>query len=139
MRQTLYLIALLTLFGCATKVSKEDLVHLNGYWEIKQVTFANGTTKDFRLNPSVDYIELNGLKGFRKKMQPKFDGSFTTSNDAEPFVIHFNNGNFEFRYKNEMSAWKEEIKSISKDEFSVTNQDTLTYTYRRFQSTSLTE
>ena len=36
-------------------------------------------------------------------MQPKFDGSFTTSNDAEVFVITENGGAFEFHYKNEMS------------------------------------
>lgn len=127
------------LFGCTTKVSKEDITNLNGYWEIEQVTFPNGETKDFTVNPTVDYIELDGLKGFRKKMQPKFDGSYTTSNDAEPFTIEENSGQFEFHYKNEMSEWREEIESISKDKFSVTNQDTLTYTYKRFQPINATE
>lgn len=126
-------------FGCTSKVSKEDIANLNGYWEIEKVTFANGDTKDYGVNQTVDYIKLDGFKGFRKKMQPKFDGSFSTSNDAEPFIIQNANGRFEFQYKNEMSEWKEEIKSISKDRFSVINQDALTYTYRRYQTMSLKE
>ena len=139
MKHFLFLICFIMFFGCTTKVSEEDLKDLNGYWEIEQVTFPNGETKEFTINPSIDYIELKELKGFRKKMQPKFDGSFTTSNDAEPFLIKTNGDKFEFHYKNDMSEWIEEIKSVSKDKFAVTNQDTLTYTYKRFQSIKITE
>lgn len=139
MKHFLILLSFFVFFGCNTKVTNEDITNLNGYWEIEQVTFPNGETKEFTINPSVDYIELDGLKGYRKKMQPKFDGSFTTSNDAEPFTINTDEGVFTFHYKNEMSEWKEEIKSISNDHFSVTNQDTLTYTYKRFQSIKISE
>ncbi len=139
MKQIVYLISLLVFLGCSTKISKETITNLNGYWEIEQVTFPNGETKDFTVNPTVDYIELDGLKGYRKKMQPKFDGSYTTSNDAELFIIEENKGQFEFHYKNEMSEWKEQINTISKDNFSVTNQEMLTYTYKRFQPINATE
>lgn len=139
MKRIGYLLSFFIFFGCNTKVSKEDIKNLNGYWEITQVTFPNGETKDFTVNPSVDYIELDGLKGFRKKMQPKFDGSFTTSNDAEPFEIMEINSVFVFHYKNEMSQWTEAIQSISENKFSVTNQDTLTYTYQRFQPINIKE
>jgi hypothetical protein len=139
MKYFLSFLSLFILFGCTTNVNTEDLKNLNGYWEIEQVTFPNGETKQFKINPTVDYIKLEGLKGFRKKVQPKFDGSFSTSNDAEPFTINSNDGVFEFHYKNELSEWKEEIKSISIDNFSVTNQDTLTYSYKRFQPINITE
>jgi len=127
------LVSIFIFFGCAQQVSQADLVYLNGYWEISEVTFLNGETKEFTVNPTIDYIELKGLKGFRKKVQPKFDGNYITSNDAEVFVIAKHGESFEFHYKNDMSEWKEEIKSISKDRFSVVNQDTLTYSYKRFQ------
>lgn len=133
MKRFLHFTALLLFFGCATQVSQEDLNNLNGYWEIEQVTFPGGETKDFTVNPSVDYIELNDLMGFRKKMQPKFDGSFTTSDDAEPFEIKTVQDGFEFHYENEMSKWVETIQSVSKDHFSVVNEDNITYTYKRFR------
>jgi len=133
MRRIVVLLSLFISFRCSQKVSKEDIQFLNGYWEIDQVAFPNGDVKEFNVNPTIDYIELDGLKGFRKKMYPKFDGSYTTSNDAEVFVISENESEFEFHYKNEMSAWKERITFISENQFSVVNKDTLTYTYKRFQ------
>lgn len=139
MKHFVILLSLFIFFGCTTKVTNQDLKNLNGYWEIEEVIFPNGETKEFTINPSVDYIELNDLKGFRKKMQPKFDGTFTTSNDAEPFTIESIDDQFGFHYKNDMSEWKEAIISVSKDNFSVTNQDTITYTYKRFQSIKITE
>lgn len=139
MRYLVSIIVVFIFFGCSSKVIEEDLIQLNGYWEIERVTFADGQTKDFIINPNIDYIQLENLKGFRKKMQPKFNGSYTTSNDTEFFTIENNNESFEFHYKNEMSEWSEQIISITKDRFSVINQDTLTYMYKRFQPINATE
>ncbi len=119
--------------GCSKRVSKEDLQYLNGYWEIEEVIFSNGENKEFKMSATIDYIEIEALKGFRKKMQPKFDGTYTTSNDAELFTIIEKDGGFEFHYKNGMSEWTEKITSVSENSFSVVNQDIITYSYKRFQ------
>ena len=71
---------LMVLFvGCSPKISQEDLQLLNGYWEIEKVIFPIGETKDFKSSTTIDFIELDGMKGFRKKVQPKFNGTFETS------------------------------------------------------------
>ncbi len=127
------LTVVLLFFGCTSKVTETDLKNLNGYWEIKEVAFPNGERKTFKASTNIDYIEVEGLKGFRKKMQPKFDGSFTTSNDAEFFSITKTEVGFEFRYKNKMSEWKEQILELSQHNFSVINEANTTYTYQRFQ------
>ena len=131
------LILLVLLVGCNSKVAKEDLQQLNGYWEIEKVSFPNGETKDFMSSTTIDYIELDGMKGFRKKVQPKFNGTFETSNDAELFTIVQNGEGFVLNYSGSVNSWKEEIISISKDNFSVMNQDTLTYTYKRYEPLNL--
>lgn len=125
--------------GCTQKVTREDLANLNGYWEIEKVIFPNGESKDFNLSTTVDYIELNDMKGFRKKMQPKFNGTFETSNDAELFEIVQDENDFKFNYKNGDNKWCEKLIEISKDNFSVINQDTLMYRYKRFQPINATE
>ncbi len=119
--------------GCTDKVSQEDLRHLNGYWEITKVTFPNGSSKEYNLNLSVDYIEYNDLKGFRKKVQPKLDGTYDTSNDSELFTILEKEGVFELYYKNDLSEWKEQIVALSENNFTVVNAENITYTYKRFQ------
>jgi len=124
-------------FGCKSEVSSEDITNLNGYWEIQEVTFSNGETKEFNVNPTIDYIEVKELKGLRKKVQPNFEGRYTATKDAEPFIIEERDGQFIFHYKNEMSEWREKIHAISRDNFTVINQDTLKYTYKRFQPVKL--
>lgn len=131
------LILLVLVVGCSPKVSHEDLQNLNGYWEIEKVSFPNGETKNFKSSTTIDYIELDGMKGFRKKVQPKFNGTFETSNDAELFTIVQNEERFELNYNGSSNSWKEEIISVSKDNFSVINQDTLTYSYKRYEPMNL--
>ncbi len=136
MKKVLVILFISLLYSCSNKVSKESIDTLNGYWQIESVIFTDGTKKEYALSNSVDYIKVEHLKGYRKKVQPKFDGTFETSNDAEPFVIIENNV-YEMHYKNDLSAWKETIKSISKNNFSVINEENVTYNYKRFEPFSL--
>ncbi|WP_291868347.1 hypothetical protein [Maribacter sp.] len=119
-------------FGCTTKVTEEDLTNLNGYWEIKSVTFKSGNTKEYNISTTLDYLKVKGLGGYRKKVQPKFNGTYDTSNDAEIFTLSKTNASFIFNYKTDLSAWKEELLTLSKDEFSVKNHQEKIYTYQRY-------
>lgn len=132
MKKHLLLIIIILLYGCSSTIKKEDLVHLNGYWEIEKVVFPDGSSKDYKINTTIDYIEVDNLKGFRKKLQPKFDGSYITSNDAESFTIFINESVFEIYYKNNLSEWKERITQLSKDHFSVMNEDGIVYNYKKY-------
>jgi len=120
-------------FGCSSGVSKEDLTQLNGYWEIGQVVFPDGSTKEYKLSTTIDYIQLEGLKGFRKKVSPKFDGTYQTSDDAETFTILETDGSFTINYKTELSEWSEKLEALDTDTFSVVNEEGLRYDYKRFE------
>lgn len=127
------ILIVLVLVGCSPKVSKDDLRHLNGYWEIEKVVFPDGTVKEYKVNISVDYIKIDGLTGFRKKVQPKFDGTYTATNDAEPFRVMEKQGVFDIAYKNDLSEWSEQIVTLSEDYFSVINEENITYSYKRYR------
>lgn len=120
-------------FGCSSGISKEDLPKLNGYWEIEQVVFSDGKTKEYKVNTTVDYIQLDDLEGFRKKVSPKFNGTYETSNDAEAFTISKKDGNFTIDYKTELSKWTEKLVVLDADTFSVVNEEGLRYDYKRFE------
>lgn len=125
------------LFGC-TAVSEDKLDLLNGYWEIERVEFPNGGEKEYKMNTDIDYIELKGLKGFRKKMKPRFDGTYETSDDAEPFNIAIEKKTYTLRYKNNLSEWQETLTALSKDNFTVKNTDGILYHYKRFKPINIT-
>lgn len=128
---------LLLCVGCSSGISKEDLPKLNGYWEIEQVVFPDGSTKDYTVNTTVDYIQWDATEGFRKKMRPKFDGTYETSDDAEAFTISEKDGYFSIDYKTELSEWTERLIVLEDDAFSVVNEDSLQYDYKRFEPISV--
>ena len=137
MRQLSIILVCIFLYSCGDKVTKEELTFLDGYWEIKEVKFPNGDTKTYEMNATVDYIEINGTKGYRKKVQPIIDGSFETSDDAEYFTIAERDGSFIMVYDSAMAVWEEEIKSISETELRLVNEGQITYIYERFQPITL--
>jgi hypothetical protein len=114
-------------------VSLENIEQLNGYWEIAEVEFNNGQKKKYTINPSIDYIEVKDMKGFKKKVHPKFDGSYDTSDDAEGFTLIEKEGNIIFSYKNALAEWEEQLIKLEENTFSITNQDKITYTYKRYE------
>ncbi|PCJ98274.1 MAG: hypothetical protein COA50_01835 [Flavobacteriaceae bacterium] len=139
MRLINILICLCILTGCTKKVTKEDLTQLNGYWEIDKVIFHDGSTKEYNVNTSIDYIEISALKGFKKKVQPKFDGTYTTSNNTVFFSISEIDGVFKIHFKNGLSDRTEQIISISEHNFSVSTKEGITYNYRRYQPININQ
>ncbi len=127
------------LLSCAKKINKTDLYILNGYWEIEKVTFPDGSTKEYKVNTSVDYIEYEAMSGFRKKVQPTLNGTFNATNDAEFFTILEKNGSFEFYYKNSLSEWEEQLLTLSKDNFSISGLDGIIYSYKKYQPINLSK
>tara|TARA_R110000868_G_scaffold14075_15_gene65808 strand:+ start:6990 stop:7409 length:420 start_codon:yes stop_codon:yes gene_type:complete len=126
-------------FACSQKVTQEQLNLLNGYWEIEKVTFADGQTKEYTVNESIDYIQINGLKGFRKKVKPTFEGTYITNDDAEFFTLFKKEDTYIIQYKTEVSDWTETLKTISNDNFSVTNSENITYIYKRYEPINISK
>ena len=133
MRHSIFLAVVLLCTSCQQKITTGDLDLLNGYWEIAQVRMANGETKTYTINTTVDYIEVTGTSGFRKKVYPNLDGTFDTSNDAEQFDLTEGPKGFEFHYKTELSEWVEQLTTLDENSFSVTNASHITYSYKRFE------
>lgn len=129
---------------CKDKISEDSLNQLNGYWEIEKVIFPDGSTKEYSINTSIDYISVARKKGYRKKVQPKFDGTYDTSNDADPFIIFEQEGSFSIHYNTEnnsdpMTQRSEELVSLSEENFAVRNADGITYLYKRFEPINIKE
>jgi hypothetical protein len=130
-------VALLLLLGCKSGVDPESLPLLNGYWEIEKVVFPDGSIKTYEVNASIDYIEIKDREGFRKKMQPQFDGTFNTSNDAERFTISSGGNALIIRYSNAEITWEETLVTLSEDQFEVLSETGVTYHYKRYKPLEL--
>jgi len=138
-KRILLFVPVLTFLGCSQNISQDDLQFLNGYWEIREVKFPDGTKKEYKVSALVDYIELEGMNGLRKKVSPKFDGTFIATEDSESFKLIRKGEGFEMYYKNKLSDWTEKLSSLSEDSFTVSTLDNISYTYQRFHNINVTE
>jgi hypothetical protein len=137
MRNFLVLALVATLFSCSQNPEKM-LTHLNGYWEISKAQMHDGLEKDYNFNASIDYIMVNdSLKGFRKKLIPNIDGSYTMSQDAEAVQIKIENDSLNLYYKTQMSTWKETVLKATEDELMIINSRKDVYIYKRYQPLDL--
>ena len=132
----LLLFALL-LISCHSNVKKEDIVKLNGYWEIKQVKFSTGKIKDYKINETIDYFELKNNQGFRQKVMPQFDGKFQTNGIKESIKVLDEGKSFFIEYNTKFGKWKEEIITLEDSTLVLKNKDNIEYTYKRFKPFSL--
>ena len=134
MKRILPFLLILLFWSCSdSSVNEKDLHYLNGYWEISEVKFPDGSIKEYGMNPSIDFIQLKEKKGYRKKMKPKFDGTYDTSKDVEDFEVSRTHETYILRYSTEMSEWEEKLVQLDSVSFSVTNQEGVTYKYKRFE------
>jgi len=134
MRKILIFCSIFLLWGCnSNSIPEENLHYLNGYWEIKTVEFPDGTKKNYAVNPTIDFIQMENKEGFRKKVRPKFDGTYNTSKNVESFKIRSANNSFTIYYKNNLSEWEEKLVQLNSTSFSVLNGEGVLYSYQRFQ------
>ncbi len=134
----LILVSAFFFISCNTEIKKDQLPLLNGYWEIKEVTFTDGTKKEYKMNSTVDFIFLDSHKGYRKKVNPKFNGTFETSDDAEPLRILVDNDSIFMEYNTDLNSWKEVLLSLSNNNFSVQSEQGIRYHYQRYEPINIT-
>lgn len=139
LKNSTLILLVLVITGCTNSITETELNQLNGYWEIEKVVFPDGQTKEYTINETVDFIQLDSLKGYRKKMKPTFEGTYITSDDAELFTIFKQENDYLLNYKSDGNDWTETLKTISATNFSVTNSDNISYFYKRYEPINVTE
>ena len=135
----IYILIVTSLVSC-TQTPDEKLTHLEGYWEIADVTTADGAKREFSLSQNIDFFEIQDNQiGIRKKVQPDINGHFTTSQSSENIDIEINGDTLVLKYTTAFDSWKETVIKASKDQLILLNEDGNTYTYRRYEPILLSE
>jgi len=113
---------------------EEFVTHVSGYWEIDEVTLADGSKREYTYNDTVDYFSVtDSLTGFRKKLKPSFDGTYTTSDDAESLTLKLENDSLNIYYSTPYANWKETVIKATEDQLLIVNEQNVRYLYKRFE------
>ncbi|WP_296381343.1 lipocalin family protein [Winogradskyella sp.] len=131
MRKYLWTFCLL-LVACSNN-SESYIEHIEGYWEIKEVTLANGSKKEYKFNETIDYISLNdSLYGFRKKLKPGINDTYFTSDNYESLSVKIENGSLNIYYKTPYAKWKETVLEATPKNLRIINDNKDVYLYKRY-------
>ena len=120
--------------SCQQKIKPEDISKINGYWEIEKVVFDQGEDKEYVVNESYDYFQIDkNNKGFRKKVMPQLDGTFIVNDTYESAVVQFKDGKVYVNYSTPFAKWSEELIDISDKELVLKNEEKKEYHYKKAQ------
>ncbi|HLV39293.1 hypothetical protein [Xanthomarina sp.] len=133
------ILSMLVLSSCS-KNPETYIEHLEGYWEIEEVTLPDGTKKKYTYNDTVDYINISdSLVGFRIKLKPGFDGTYETSHDTEQFTIKIENDSLNLYYETPYDTWKETVLLATNEQLKVTNKNKAVFLYKKFTPINVTK
>jgi len=139
MQKQLYLFLLLTIItACKSTIKEGEISQLEGYWEITKVVFQNGTTKPYTVNTTIDYIDINGLKGYIKKMKPGLNGRYQTSNKAAQFKLLLKNEVWEMHFEGDLNSTLR-LLEIDSLEYAVKDQGQVRYYYKRYEPINISD
>lgn len=137
MKKVLFLTTLF-FFGC--KPHPVDYIEfINGYWEIENVYKNGKLLKEFKISEEIDYFRINNdLSGFRKKLKPNFNGSYTTSKDQLNFKLEIKfNKRLIIVYEDNNTIFVEEITKVNKTNLSIKNDKGMVYNYKVYKPLEL--
>ena len=139
MKNTFVILFVSLLFvACQQKINPADVAKINGYWEIEKVVFEQGKDKDYGINQSYDYFQIDKKnKGIRKKVIPQLDGTFLVNDAYENVTVRFADGKAFLDYSTPFMKWAEELKAISNTELVLLNADKKEYHYKKSGSINL--
>jgi hypothetical protein len=131
---------LTTLFFFGCKPHPVDYIEfINGYWEIENVYKNGKLLKEFKISQEIDYFRINNdLSGFRKKLKPNFNGSYTTSKDQLNFKLEIKfNKRLIIVYEDNNTIFVEEITKVNKTNLSIKNDKGMVYNYKPYKPLEL--
>ena len=139
MKRIIFASLLILIISCTSGNFDQEKAFVEGYWEIKSVEMADGTTREFDVTTSVDYIMVTGDSGVRKKLMPKVDGSFTEFPTSEKFIFTTKGDSLFMHYTTPFASWNETVVKATENLLITKNKDGKRFEYKRFEKLNFSE
>lgn len=132
--QLLSLLCITFLFcACSGNNPEEQKEFLSGYWEIQSVDSPYGNDKNYKINETIDYIEIEDSTGFRAKVLPRIDGTIITNGNTESIEVSTENDSLRLTYITNYDQWMETVLEADENTLTVKNERGMIYTYKRYK------
>ncbi len=131
MKKIYAVLFILFLSSCNQRITQEDLSKLNGYWEIEKVILPDGTEKEYAINETFDYFQIQSNKGFRKKVKPQLNGRFFVDDQSEKVEISIEQEQVLLSYSTPYSKWRENLVTLTDEKLVLVNKAKMIYHYKK--------
>ncbi|VXC23993.1 conserved hypothetical protein [Flavobacterium sp. 9AF] len=131
MRKIFFSLFFLILLSCSEKKDNIDLKFLNGIWEIQKVVLTDNSVKEYKINESVEQININKNKGTRRKVLLFYNGNFVLNNIIQEFRMEQKDKKYFLLNHTQFSEWKEVIETLNDSELVLKNEQGLEYHYKK--------
>lgn len=131
------ILGLMLLTNCGQK-PESMIPYLEGYWEITEVEKNGDLIKTYSISMNIDYFKVNpDHTGFRKKVTPNLEGTFTVTEHEVPFVLKTVKNELQIHYSENGISYFETIKKASDSILIIKNSDGFRYTYKPYTTLDL--
>ncbi|MGB5982373.1 MAG: lipocalin family protein [Nonlabens sp.] len=127
------LIGALMLTSCEKDPNKQ-IAQLEGYWNIEEVKLPDGNTKEFPFSNHMDYFEINGNKGMKHRVSPRYDGTFVNYGSPVPFKWEAIDGTLTLNFAEGDNAYQQTLESVTEEELVLLHENGTTYTYTSYKT-----
>tara|TARA_B100000989_G_scaffold116604_1_gene85812 strand:- start:197 stop:601 length:405 start_codon:yes stop_codon:yes gene_type:complete len=133
MKQIL-LILIFSIFFCCSNHKKNNFQDLNGFWLIEKAIAPNGEKKIYKNVEEVDFFEIIGEKGYRKKVISSINSlnNFFSNNDTLFFSLNFKKNKVFFKYLRNDFNWEEELVKLNKKELMLMDSKGVIFVYKKY-------
>lgn len=132
MRYVILIVSLL-LISCVHDWTPEQQIEgIQGYWEISEVRFPDGTIKSYKASPLIDFITIQDSIGIRKKLSPTLTETYYSTKSQENFTVSFEDQKMLLNYKTPYDSWYETVAKLKDSLLIIRTNENVEYTYQRF-------
>lgn len=131
----LVILVLGSFFSCSKKAPIENILPLNGYWQITKAETSEGKKIEYPVNVDYDYFELKGTSGFHKKVRWQPMDKFLVDAIQEKVSVNTENDATVLHFESKFGKRAETLKALSNSEMTISTPDQSIFYYKKVEDT----
>jgi hypothetical protein len=124
----LFVFVALVMYSCNNSTA-DQVVHLEGYWDIEKVVLEDGSEKEFPFSNHMDFFNIEGSNGTKHRVSPRYDGTMVDYGSPVSFKWEDQDGTLVLLFKDGDQSYKQTVSSCTADQLVLLHENGTKYYY----------
>jgi hypothetical protein len=130
MKKISSLMLIFLMISCSS--NEEKIQAIEGYWNIDEVILSDGTDREFPFSNHMDHFEIDGFKGVKNRVSPRYNGSFVSYGNPIYFQWEEKDGDLCLTFQEGDGIYTQKVKKATKKTLVLLHENGTRYTYKRY-------